>query len=304
MRALALVAALLLVACNAAAASPRTLAEARAGHQTVVDKRARGGDPIPAPPGKVLRQVTYPAAPGDLGAYVTPPPGDGKRHPAIIWMTGGDSNSIGDLWSPSPPQDDQTARAFREAGIVTMYPSLRGGNENPGLREGAYGEVEDILAAADYLAKLDYVDPTRIYLGGHSTGGTLVLLTAEMSSRFRAVFAFGPVGRFDNNYARFLGVGFADQRELDLRSPGLWLDSLKTPTFVLEGAGQGNRGQVEAMAASASNPLAHFFIVAGADHFSVLSPATKMLAGKILADTGPTPTITVTKSDIDGLMTR
>ena len=74
-----------------------------------------------------------------------------------------------------------------------MFPSLRGGNDNPGRKEGFLGEVDDVLAAADFLATVDYVDPRRLYLGGHSTGGTLVLLVAESSDRFRAVFSFGPV---------------------------------------------------------------------------------------------------------------
>lgn len=55
-----------------------------------------------------------------------------------------------------------------------MFPSLRGGNDNPGVKEGFLAEVDDVLAAADFLGKQNYVDPGRIYLGGHSTGGTLV----------------------------------------------------------------------------------------------------------------------------------
>ena len=74
-----------------------------------------------------------------------------------------------------------------------MYPSLRGGNNNPGHMESFFGEVDDVLAARALLAKLPYVDPERIYLGGHSTGGTLALLVAECSGAFRGVFAFGPV---------------------------------------------------------------------------------------------------------------
>ena len=37
-----------------------------------------------------------------------------------------------------------------------------------------------------FLAAQPYVDPARIYLGGHSTGGTLALLVAECSETFRA----------------------------------------------------------------------------------------------------------------------
>ena len=44
----------------------------------------------------------------------------------------------------------------------------------------------------------DYVDPDQIYLGGHSTGGTLALLVAESTDRFRAIFSFGPVANMRN----------------------------------------------------------------------------------------------------------
>ena len=48
-------------------------------------------------------------------------------------------------------------------------------------REFAASFVFSTLMQANhyFLAKQDYVDPKRIYLGGHSTGGTLALLTAE-----------------------------------------------------------------------------------------------------------------------------
>lgn len=57
---------------------------------------------------------------------------------------------------------------------MTKYPPLRDGSDNPGHRDGFYGEVNDTLAAADDLARLPWVDPS-IYPGGHSTGGTLPL---------------------------------------------------------------------------------------------------------------------------------
>jgi dienelactone hydrolase len=53
---------------------------------------------------------------------------------------------------------------------------LRGGNDNPGTKEAFLGEVDDILAAALYLARQESVDSNGIFLGGHGTGGTLVLL--------------------------------------------------------------------------------------------------------------------------------
>ena len=59
-----------------------------------------------------------------------------------------------------------------------------------------YGEIEDLEEARKYVASLPYVDPNRIYLIGHSTGGTKALLLSEYSKGFRAVFAIGALPDF------------------------------------------------------------------------------------------------------------
>jgi dipeptidyl aminopeptidase/acylaminoacyl peptidase len=243
--------------------------------------------------------VRYPAPIGELAAYLSPDPGDGQKHPAIVWITGGDSNSIGELWEPAQRNNDQTAAAYRQAGIIMMFPSLRGGNDNPGKREGFFGEVDDVVAAADYLAKQPYVDPKRIYLGGHSTGGTLAMLVAESTDRFRTTFAFGPVHDVRAYGGQFVYHDTSNPREYDLRSPAMWLTSVNTPLFVIEGAsGQGNVDALRAMAILSKNPKIHFLPVNGFDHFSVLAPMNELLASKIVADTGPTASISVSKDEV------
>src|SRR5262249_32953726 len=218
-------------------------------------------------------------------AYRTPAGKDGKRRPAIIWITGGDCNTIGDVWGEAEPKNDQTASAYRKAGIVMMFPSLRGGNDNPGIKEGFLGEVDDVLAAADYLAREEAVDPKRLYLGGHSTGGTLVLLVAEYNNRFRAVFSFGPVSDVGGYPSEFLPFDTSNHREVELRSPGRWLASIRSPTFVLEGT-QGNFGSLQAMSRATTNLMVHFLPIKGADHFSILAPTNALIARKILRDDG------------------
>jgi pimeloyl-ACP methyl ester carboxylesterase len=275
------------------------LTEARKGFQTKLIPGKAAKEPLPTPPRNVFRTVRYDAPAGRLAAYVSPDPKDGKKHPAIIWITGGDCNSIGDVWSNAPANNDQTAAAHRKAGIVMMFPSLRGGNDNPGVKEGFLGEVDDVLAAADFLAKQDYVDPNRIYLGGHSTGGTLVLLVAECSDRFRAIFSFGPVdnvGGYDPEYTPF---DRSNRREIELRSPGRWLASIKSPTFVFEGTLQGNIVSLQAMARSSSNPNAHFLEVRGASHFSILAPTNRLIADKILRDDAPACNLTFTEEELN-----
>ncbi|MCE3607365.1 prolyl oligopeptidase family serine peptidase [Massilia sp. P8910] len=281
----------------AKAADATALADARKGFRTTPVRKLRQQEPIPAPPADIFKLVRYEAAPGKLGAYLTPDPNDGKKHPAIIWMTGGDSNTIGDVWSPNPVNNEQSASAYRKAGIVMMFPALRGGNDNPGVHEGFLGEVDDVLAAAAYLAKQAYVDPDRIYLGGHSTGGTLALLTAETSTRFRAVFCFGPVADIDGYGGRFTSFNPADPREAALRSPGRWLESVRSPVFVIEGAG-GNMDSLLAMRGATRNPQIRFVPVKGADHFSVLAPANRVIAQKILGDSGAATSITLSATEI------
>jgi acetyl esterase/lipase len=276
-----------------------TLADARRGFATRLGRPQPPAEAASQPPPRLFRLIKYPSPVGDLSAYLTPDPGDSRKHPAIVWITGGDSNSIGEMWEAAPRENDQTAAAYRLTGIVLMVPSLRGGNDNPGRREGFLGEVDDVLAAADYLAAQPYVDPTRIYLGGHSTGGTLAMLVAEMSDRFRAIFAFGPVEDVRRYGEQFTYYQPGNRMEPMLRSPGYWLDSVRTPLFVIEGTG-GNIEALRAMQSKSTNPLVRFVAVPGLGHFGILAPANEAVAAQILADTGPSVGITLSEQELKG----
>jgi dipeptidyl aminopeptidase/acylaminoacyl peptidase len=281
------------------------LTDARKGFQTKLLHRQSAKTPAPKPPAMLFQKVRYDSAVGSLAAYITPDHKDGKKHPAIIWITGGDSNSIDEgCWTQGRPDNDQSASAYRQAGLVMMFPSLRGGNDNAGQKESFLGEVDDVIAAADFLAKQKYVDPARIYLGGHSTGGTLVLLVAECSDRFRAVFSFGPVDDVSGYPPEYIGFDTSNRREIELRSPGRWLASIRTPTFVFEGTVDGNIESLRAMARSSTNPNAHFLAVRGANHFSILAPANRLIAERILRDVGPTSNLTFTEEELGRLIGR
>lgn len=276
----------------------RTLAEARRGFRTTIARKDGRKRPPPVPPPGLFRLDRYDAPAGPSAAYLTPDPKDGRKHPAVIWITGGDCNSIDEgCWSEADPANDQSAAAYRMAGIAMMFPALRGGNDNPGVKEGFFGEVDDILAAADFLARQPFVDPQRLYLGGHSTGGTLVLLTAECSDRFRAVFSFGPVGDVRGYGPQYNPFVLSDPKELDLRAPGRWLHCVKSPTFVFEGT-DGNVTDLRAMARTCTNPQVRFFEAKGSDHFAILAPVNRLVAGKILADTGPTCRLAFTEDEV------
>lgn len=274
-----------LLLCGCGRKETRSLPEARKGFSTKLAKRVVANEPVANPPVGVFELVKYPTQKGSFPAYLTPDPRDGKKHPAIIWITGGDCNTIGEVWDAAEPGNDQTAGQFRKAGVVMLFPSLRGGNENPGPQESFLGEVDDVLAAADFLAKQPYVDPKRIYLGGHSTGGTLVLLVAESSPRFAAVFSLGPVSEIDG-YTPDMFHCEPTEQEIRLRSPGYWLHSIQSPTFVIEGT-EGNALELVKMQRRNQNKKAKFFLVQGADHFGVIGPINALLAKKVATGTGP-----------------
>ncbi len=84
-----------------------------------------------------------------------------------------------------------------EAGLVMLFPTVRGTASKPGFHEGMFGEVGDEMAAGRSARGLPGVDPDRVYLSGRSTGGTLALLVAESTDLFRAASSFGPVGEPD-----------------------------------------------------------------------------------------------------------
>lgn len=262
----------------------QTLAQARRGFQTQASAPTQVRLPLPAPPVELFMRSDYQNALGQaLPAFITPDRGDGRRHPAIIWLTGGDTNSLDDFWTPGPESNDQSVHAFRDAGLVMMFPTLRGGNGNPGSREYFLGEVDDVLAAAEHLAQLGWVDPQQIYLGGHSTGGTLALLTAETSARFAAVFAFGAVTRVDRYPASIVPLKFdelpGDERKL--RSPVHWLHALSGPTYVVEGSQPpGNKSELDELCAN-HPPALHCIVVPGQNHFSVLGVVAPVIAARI-----------------------
>ena len=165
-----------------------------------------------------------------LKAWVAGHHSRSAKLPAVIFLHGGFEFG---------PADWDMARPYWEAGFVLMMPMLRGENGQPGNFSFFYDEVDDVLAAADYLRRQPGVDPANIFLAGHSAGATLALLAAETSPRFRAVASFD--GSPDqqllyNGKASKAGAhreivfDVKDLRELEVRSPLAYAGSLKVPT--------------------------------------------------------------------------
>jgi dienelactone hydrolase len=279
---------------------------ARQNFQTRLTARpARRGTPPDAPPPETFRLVDYPSPAGRLAAYLTPAPADGRKLPAVVWCHGGFGGIGRYLWQEGPPGNDQSARAFLDAGLVVLCPSWRGENANPGRFELFYGEVDDLLAAIDYLAEQPYVDPDRIYLAGHSTGGTLTLLGAAASRKVRAAFSFGgapDVGRVVADGKGYGNTPYDPRSEAEsvLRSPIYFAAALYCPTFYFEGedsAYVGDASRMQEVAAQAGRPFKAFAVEDG-DHFNILAPLTRLVARKVVQDAGPACTIKINGEEV------
>lgn len=258
------------------------LVDARRGFETVLVDRRRIEAPAEVPPEGRFEVVEVPSPLGGNAAYLFRGEAGEEPGPAIVWLTGGFPAARGGsvVWSPGAPTNDQSVSPFREAGITMLFPTVRGTAGNPGVQEAMLGEVDDVIAAGRYLQGLDGVDPARVYLGGHSTGGTLALLVAESTDLFRAVFSFGPVAELADYGERDWPFDQGDPRELRLRSPLHFLGAIGSPTWIFEGSG-GNAEDLARLEAGPANPNVRTLELARADHFSLLTPISRLLAARM-----------------------
>jgi dipeptidyl aminopeptidase/acylaminoacyl peptidase len=185
--------------------------------------------PVHRPAG--VPEVTYHSGDLALRAWLHEPDAREVRHPAVLYLHGG--------WAFG--EDDwEQSRPFREAGFVVLMPLLRGENGQPGSFTMFYHEVDDVLAAAGYLAGLPSVDPKRLYLAGHSAGGTHTLLAAMASDRFRAAAALSAspdrIAFVRSGWQAAVPFDVSDIREFQVRSPVAYATSLKCPTRLYVGS--------------------------------------------------------------------
>jgi acetyl esterase/lipase len=265
------------------------------GFVTTIQNPNTTGKAPPEPPSDIFELVKYTGPLGEYSAYVSPVQEDVKR-PGIIWVHGGFDFGIDEFaWQGAPRSNDQSASVFRENGLVLMLPSLRGTNDNPGANECFLGEVDDVIAAGKYLATRPDVDPNRIYLGGHSTGGTMAVLVAVSTDVFRGIFAFGPV----------LGAGeygvescpnYSNEREAKLRTAAYFLRDIKTPTFLIEG--EDGNGPYDIPPEFKGDAPITTVLVPNADHFSVIRPGSEVVVAAIQADTGETASLPISVTAI------
>jgi len=264
------------------ASQSQNLLDARKGFSTELLDRNINSYRFDEPPSDILSIVEYPTSLGNMSAYLTKPTKKGKKFPAIIWITGGlpVGGASSSVWETKSTDNDQSAKSYWQHGVISMYPSFRGSFNNPGRQEGFYGEVNDVLSALEYLSKVEYVDPERIYLGGHSTGATLTLLVAAATDKFRAVFAFGPAADPKQYGEKYRFHTDKNSKESYLRAPINFLSYIKSPTYIIEGV-NAKIYRFNELKGANRNTNVQFFSVDKGNHFNILFPTNRLIASKL-----------------------
>ena len=208
-------------------------AEARQAFSTTLVKRGPSPQKPPALEASASADtVSFRSGLLTLHAWISHPAtaAPGLR-PAVLFLHGGFQFG---------PEDWEMTWPYRAAGFIVMVPMLRGEDNQAGDFTMFYDEVDDVLAAATFLAHQPGVDATQLFLAGHSVGGTMALLAAMTTNQFRAVASFS--GSPDQVIYCRLGVppsiipfDTTNAREFVVRSPLAYATSLKSPARLYYG---------------------------------------------------------------------
>ena len=220
------------------------------------------------PPANV-KVVEYQSGDLKLKGWLSTDAGNGMKRPAVVYLHGG--------WAFG--EDDwQDAEPFVKAGFVLFMPMLRGENGNPGIYESFLGEVNDAIAAGQFVSALPNVDSKNVFVAGHSVGGVLTCLTAMMPSPYKAAAALdGWVDMEDwaaDSPDPQVPYDRRSREEVRVRNPMAFIASIRCPLKLY--AGEVAR-QVNAPLAAEARRLGkecELVIVRG-DHQAMVGPAVQ-----------------------------
>lgn len=266
---------------NSTPGQPDDLAAARKAFVTRLSVRGPAPqrfEKLTLPPG--VKEIEYTSGNLKLKGWLSLDNGDGKKKPAVVFLHGG--------WSFGE-EDWDDAQPFAEAGFVLFMPMLRGENGNPGIYESFLGEVDDAIAAGQFVSALPHVDPARVFVAGHSVGGVLTCLTAMMPSPFKAAASLDgyvdmeswAAGSPDSQvpYPR------NDPEEVRLRNPMAFVHSLRIPLRLYAGSDGRAVNAPLANKAKQAGKDCELVVVRG-DHHQMVAPAVQQAIAWWVRDLG------------------
>lgn len=189
----------------------------------------------------------------------TPPHPPGQRLPCVFIAP---DSATGYYGKALYPVNQREQWPYAKAGFVVVAYSVDGSTTDLNSNEvvtgierfrAAHCGVDNERAAVDYaLANLPYVDPKRLYVAGHSSGGTMALMAASHDPRIAGCVVYAPACDVRTRVNRLGAL------EMALRVPGFesflttcspieYTSTLRCPVFLFHADNDGNvpRSDVE-----------------------------------------------------------
>jgi dipeptidyl aminopeptidase/acylaminoacyl peptidase len=169
-----------------------------------------------------------------------------KKYPVLFLIHGGPQGAWGETWSYR-----WNPQVFASAGYLVVMPNPRGstgyGQKFIDDINGDWGGkvYDDIMAVADHVEKLPYVDPDRMAAAGGSFGGYMIDWILGHTTRFKALISHSGVydlrsmaGETEELWFpkwEFSGMPWDNPDMYARWSPSFFANEFKTPTLVFHG---------------------------------------------------------------------
>jgi len=194
--------------------------------------------------------VHYPSKDGKwtISAFVYVPynlPRNGE-HPAIVYVRGGPAAQTMNTFG-------RFVQYMANQGYIVIAPNYRGSTgygkefQQANLFDMGGGDLQDVLAAADWIKQTGYVDPKKLILMGGSYGGYLTMMGVTKAPEMWA--AGVPIVPFVNWFTEIqnedpvlqqsdlatMGDPVKNKALYEDRSPINFVDQIKAPLYLLAG---------------------------------------------------------------------
>ena len=168
------------------------------------------------------------------------------EHPAIVYVHGGPTAQTVNTFN-------RFVQYMANQGYLVIAPNYRGSTgygkefQQANLFDMGGGDLQDVLAAADWIKQTGYVDPKKVILMGGSYGGYLTMMGVTKAPE---VWAAGvPIVPFVNWFTEIqnedpilqqsdlatMGDLVTNKARYEERSPINFVDQIKAPLYLLAG---------------------------------------------------------------------
>jgi len=143
-------------------------------------------------------------------------------------------------------------RALLRHGYAVFLPNPRGSFGagetfvSANARDFGHGDLRDILAGVDAIARLGLTDPEKVGITGRSYGGFMTMWAVTQTDRFKAAVAGAGISNWQSYYGEngidawmipFFGASVYDDPAVYARSSAInFIRQAHTPTFAFVGA--------------------------------------------------------------------